>query len=475
VLCPALRLDFLESILRDKSSANTADACYELLEEGFGLMNVIFISLDTFRADRIGALRNGRSLTPNLDKIAEAGARFTNAFANDIPTQPAHTAVMTGRYGISNGVLSHFAIAETLSDNVMWLPSVVRNSGYRTAAVDHLFLMRDWFARGYESYISPPGRSRSPAHVVTDLALKWIQDSLDGTPFFLFIHYWDPHVPYVPPKEFADRFVRQSSRRENPNALPMIQALPTYTVHKQTLYDHLGYIPSVEYIEDLYDAEVAYLDADLGRLVSFLEDIDFFKEGLLVVFGDHGENMAEHEAWFDHSGLYDSVVRVPMLIFAPAYVSAQSVHSFFQHIDIAPTVLELMGLRAPCPLDGISFVPELVGEPTRKREYIVMSEGTWAAKRAIRTADWKFIECYDSGPFAANGAELYDLRLDPAEHQNIINVNRSVADLLQTQMNSWVATQLGSRTDPMLSLLSRGLPGVQRLTKARANGHGVLS
>ena len=161
-------------------------------------MNLIICSLDTLRADHLSCLGNGRGLTPNLDRIAKEGSLFSQTYATDIPTQPSHTALFTGQFGITTGIVSHFHPAAYLPEETLWLPSLLRRHGYVTGAVDHLFAMKDWFIRGYDDYMPPPGRSRSPGSVINGIGLPWISDHRDED-FFLFLHFWDAHIPYVPP------------------------------------------------------------------------------------------------------------------------------------------------------------------------------------------------------------------------------------------------------------------------------------
>ena len=178
-------------------------------------MKVIFVSLDTLRADRLTSLGYHRGLTPNLDRIASQGALFSNAFASDIPTQPSHTALFTGRFGVHTDIVSHFHPASQLGEDVPWLPSIFREAGHATGAVDHLFAMKDWFVRGYDDYMPPPGRSRSPGSVINEIAFPWMAEHRDED-FFLFLHFWDAHIPYVPPSPYKERYTAESAVRDDP-------------------------------------------------------------------------------------------------------------------------------------------------------------------------------------------------------------------------------------------------------------------
>ena len=354
-------------------------------------------------ANRLSTLGSTRCATPSLDQIAAEAALFTQAYATDIPTQPSHTAVFTGCYGANTGIVSHFHPPSQLDAATAWMPSIFQGEGCRTGAVDHLFVMKEWFVRGYTDYMVPPGRSRSPASMVNDLAFPWLDEHANED-FFLFLHYWDAHIPYVPAEPFRSRHTWESRRREDPDVMSRLQSRPSFPLFKRTHYDHLDRIPNLDYLADLHYAEVEYLDHELGRLFAHLADLGILDDCLLVILGDHGENMTEHDAWFDHAGLYDSVVHVPLIIRAPGHVEPVHVDSLVALIDVMPTVLELQGLadhEAFAGFDGRSLVPVIAGERDDHRDAIMLSECTWQAKRGIRTKDWKYIRCWDPGIYPA--------------------------------------------------------------------------
>ncbi|MHB8681189.1 MAG: sulfatase family protein [Acidimicrobiales bacterium] len=428
-------------------------------------MKIVMISLDTLRADHLSCLGYHRPLTPNLDRLAREGALFTNMFASDIPTQPAHTSIFTGRFGINTDIVSHFFPPAALDPAMPWLPSMAEDAGRPTGAVDHLFVMKDWFERGYGDYIVPPGRSRSPAQAINELAYPFIRAHA-GDDFFLFLHYWDAHIPYVPPTEFRERFVRLSSMRRDPDVLEKVQARPSYPLFKRNLYDYLDDIPSLDYIADLYDAEIAYLDSQIGVLVGYLNDLGILDETLLVLFGDHGENMIEHDAWFDHAGLYDSITHVPVIIRYPPAIPRATVGDVVQLVDLFPTICDLAGFNVPGGTDGRSLLP-LMATPASERRSgtIFLSEATWQAKRAIRTPEWKYIRCYAPGTYGRSEPELYHLASDPDEQVNLAAVRPEVAAQLDRKLDEWVERQLGGKPDPMSYVVEQGLPAVERLRK----------
>jgi arylsulfatase len=425
-------------------------------------VNLLICSLDTLRADHLSCLGNDRQLTPNLDRIAAEGALFRQTYATDIPTQPSHTALFTGKFGINSGIVSHFHPAAYLPEETLWLPSELRRQGYVTGAVDHLFAMKDWFIRGYDDYMPPPGRSRSPGSVINGIGLPWISEHKERD-FFLFLHFWDAHIPYVPPSPFKERYTHGTSGRIDPDITAKLEGRPSYPLFKQNLYDFLDAMPNLEYIADLYDAEVAYLDFEIGRIFQHLEQEGLLDDTMVVLFGDHGENMTEHDAWFDHAGLYDSVTHVPLFMWAPGRIPVCDTDAMVTLTDVLPTILEALGMPEPEGIDGRSLFPLMRGESTTHRDAVMLSEATWQAARAVRTPEWKYIKFLQSTIYGRDGVELYDLANDPHEQVNVADQHPAVVDELGKRLNHWVSAQLGGRPDPMLSVLDAGLPAVARL------------
>jgi len=425
-------------------------------------MNLIICSLDTLRADHLSCLGNNRGLTPNLDRIAGEGSLFSQAFATDIPTQPSHTALFTGQFGITTGIVSHFHPAAYLPEETLWLPSLLRRHGYVTGAVDHLFAMKDWFIRGYDDYMPPPGRSRSPGSVINSIGLPWVTENRERD-FFLFLHFWDAHIPYVPPSPFKERHTRGTVDRVDPDIMAKLEARPSYPLFKQNLYDFLDAMPNLDYISDLYAAEVAYLDFEIGRIFDHLEREELLEDTMVVLFGDHGENMTEHDSWFDHAGLYDSVTHVPLLMWAPGRIPVSESDAMVTLVDVLPTILETLGLPEADGISGRSLHPLMRGETTVHRDAVMLSEATWQAARAIRTPDWKLIRFQQPTIYGRSGVELYDLRADPTEQHDVSDRFPEVVAELDGRLRHWVSAQLGSRRDPMVEVIDAGLPAVARL------------
>ncbi|MBS4199283.1 sulfatase [Bacillus sp. FJAT-49732] len=432
-------------------------------------MKIIFISLDTLRANRLGCYGYHLPTSPYIDEIAEQGVLFESAFASDIPTEVAHTSIFTGKVGLSTGVVSHGSSLTHLPKEVDWFPTILRNAGYTTGAVDNLYNLKEWFARGYQYYINTVGKTRwIDGKTINSLAKPWLKEHKDKD-FFLFLHYWDPHTPYLPPKDYIPSFYDFSKNQYDPTNKSMERAFnhPAYPFFKYHHYDLLGNITDAKYVNSLYDAEIRYLDDLLKELDEYLNELGIKDETMLVLFGDHGESLTEHDIYWDHCGLYDQTVHIPLIIRWPHFIPpGKRVRGLVQHADLMPTILEALNLEIPSGLDGKSLFPLINGREHEQHTEIYLSECAWQAARGIRTEKYKYIETYDSGPFTRPPAELYNVIEDPNEEHNLIGSLPEQASAFQQQLSKWVNDKIQYREDPMQYVLRKqGLPFKRRIEK----------
>ncbi|GGH75913.1 arylsulfatase A-like enzyme [Pullulanibacillus pueri] len=430
-------------------------------------MKIILISLDTLRANHLGSYGYPLQTSPYLDDIAKQGVLFENAFASDIPTEVAHTSLFTGKVGLSTGVVSHGSTHSYLPKSVEWLPDLLRRKGLVTAAVDNLYHLKEWFARGYRYYINTKGEKRwIDGQTINAYAKPWLTAHKEDD-FFLFLHYWDPHTPYLPPKNYIPEFYLKKIDPYDANNKSMDEALHhrAYPFFKQHHYDLLGGITDKDYMNALYDAEIRYLDDLLKDLDDHLDTLGIKEETLLILFGDHGESLTEHDIYWDHCGLYDTTVHVPLLMRWPEEIApGKRVKALVQHADLMPTILEAVGEANIEGLDGKSLWPVVEGKTQQLHSEIYLSECAWQASRGLRTPNYKYIRTLDSGPFVRPYHELYDLREDPSEEHNLAEVLPEVTQDFEKQLEHWVEKKIKGREDPMLKVLKEeGLPFKRRI------------
>ncbi|UOQ86929.1 sulfatase [Gracilibacillus salinarum] len=432
-------------------------------------MKIIMISLDSLRANRLGCYGYPKPTSPYLDKIARDGVLFENAFAADIPTESAHTAIFTGKTGIKNGIVSHGSHLTNLPKSTAWLPTILRSSGLTTAAVDNLYQLKEWFARGYRYYINSVGDERwIDGKTVNGYAKDWLTDHKDED-FFLFLHYWDPHTPYLPPKENIELFYDQNNDPYDPGNQSMEAAYNhlAYPFFKQHHFDLIGPVTDTEYVNALYDAEVRYLDQRLQELDEHLEHLGIKEETFLIIFGDHGESLTEHDIYWDHCGLYDTTVQVPLIMRWPGYIpEEQRIKGMVQQVDLFPTIMDALNIDHDRTIDGKGLWPSIRGEENGTTDTVYLSECAWQAARGIRTEKYKFIKNYDSGLFTRPPKELYDIENDPLETNNLADAQADLAGEFEETLDQWIQDMLAGEKDPMITQLEvEGLPFKKRIER----------
>ena len=344
--------------------------------------NVLLVTLDTLRADRLGAYGRAGAGTPHLDALAAAGVRFDQAQAAAPLTLPSHATMLTGMLPPRHGLRDNGE--GSLPPDVPSLAEHLRTAGYRTGAFVGTFVLdrRYGLGRGFERYDDEiprvPGRldAERPGALVVDRALAWLAEPNPARgPFFAWVHLFDAHAPYAPPEPYAARF------------------------------------PG-----DPYQAEVALVDAQVGRLLAALRERGEQARTLIVVAGDHGESLGEHGELTHGLFLYQSTLRVPLLVVAPGVVPPRAVAEPVGLADLAPTIAALLGVPLAVSMDGRDLSSALTAgaEPPRADVYAETrypASFGWAPLAAIRRSGSKFVE--------APRPELYDLASDPTEQRDL--------------------------------------------------------
>ena len=427
-------------------------------------LNVVLIVVDTLRADHLGCYGYHRNTSPNLDVLGGRSVVCEQHITPAIPTHPAFATLGSGQYSITHGIVGHGGKVP-LKNTVPWLPAVLQKAGYTTCAIDNLAPWHQGFGRGYEYYINPA--SRRPLAIncdsrdINNRAIPWLERNREE-PFFLFIHYWDPHTPYMPPRAYRRLFYDRAKDPCDPanTSLDNLARHPLGKIWRENWLNKLvrgKTVTDAEYVEALYDAEIRYCDEAIAQVLETLDRLDLAGRTLLVVTGDHGEMMFRHGIFFDHHGLYEGNVHVPLIVRHPE-LSPRRVRHLTAHADLAPTVLDFCGVEAPGEMEGHSLAPMLAGareEPLH--DFIVCQECTWQMKWALRTLDYKFILARQPDFYGTPPRELYDLREDPHEFRNLAEERPDVARRCEAAIEEWVATKMRARGLTRDPLLAHGL------------------
>jgi tetratricopeptide (TPR) repeat protein len=365
--------------------------------------NLLLVSIDTLRADRVGCYGYAAIETPALDRLAREGLLLEDATVHVPQTRPSHASMLTGLYPFTHGVRDNFS--PPLDGKVPTLAALLKARGYDTAAFigGYPLAASSGLNRGFDLYDDALGTGSAGGALmaervgaeVVDRALRWLGGR--RRPFFAFVHLYDPHTPYEPPRPFSGRYPGRP-----------------------------------------YDGEVAYADAQLGRLMAFLDSRGLRGTTLVVATSDHGEGLGDHGEDEHLVFVYESTLSVPLLMAWPGTLPAgRRVGGQFRTVDLMPTLLHLMGVP-PAATDGASRASELRGGRSLpdNESYAESLYGQlhfrWAPLRALRAEGWKYIE--------APRPELYHLRQDAAERTNVLDVRGQVATRMRERLATYGST-----------------------------------
>lgn len=390
-----------------------------------------------------------------MDRLAAKGALFTHFYSPHIPTFPGHTTLFTGRDVYSHLVTGQSSTPE-LDPDIPTLAEIFQQAGYFTAAADNL---GRWFQRGFQRYETYSWDTTNmkewrKGEAVTTAALKVVNEAAgQDKPFFLFLHFWDPHTPYLPPAPFSRMFYEGDERDSGNHSMDAVWRFENF---KWYFNEWMPGVTDIEFPKAQYDAEVAYSDACLAHVLTLLQELKLDMETMIVLTADHGEELDEHGCWFDHHGLYDTNLHVPLIMRWSGHIKpGQKIDGIARMQDIAPTVLEAFGLRDRVKqFDGVSVWPMINNAGKAKRdvsEYLHITENTWMKKRGLRTREWKFILSLEPDIHGFPTYELYHLAEDPAEKWNLAAERPEVVAELMKLMEEHISKRLSEtgHEDPL--------------------------
>lgn len=413
-------------------------------------MNVVWILIDCLRPDHLGCYGAPWITSPHIDRVARQAARFEQCISPHIPTHPAHTTLFSGQDVFAHQIVAQGAKQE-LDTSIKLLPRLLGERGYFTGAVDNI---GRWIEPAFERYEPYPrwdhdgGRPWRNGEEVTERAVSLLTEaSASSRPFFLFFHYWDPHTPYLPPAPFHRMFYegdeRDAAHQQTSHSMDEVWRSPWFANYFKEWLDGVA---DRRYVAAQYAASVAYTDACLAHVFQRLAELGRLDDTLVLLNADHGEELDEHGCWYDHHGLYDTNVRVPLLLRLPDGRGAgRAIPDLVTALDVAPTLLDWLGVPeagAAQGMAGRSLLPLLRGESVAPQEAVYLTECTWMRKRGWRTPEWKLIRALEPDIYGKPPVELYHLTSDPGERCNLADERPEVVSTLTQQMDAWVARRL---------------------------------
>jgi arylsulfatase A-like enzyme len=414
--------------------------------EKASIPNLIFISIDTLRADHLSCYGYKKLNTHNIDALAQKGTKFAQAYTSVPITLPSHSSMMTGLYPMHHGALDNL---NYLDQNNITLAEILKDYGYTTAAFISGFplIARFNFYQGFDYFNNERGKNiiivafplrkytktwiihflssfrllslvnlSRKAEEITKSAMDWLKNN-HKEPFFLFLHFWDPHGPYRPPKKYL--------KPQYHNNASWFQFLKCFNP-LENKYP--------------YNGEIAYVDEEIGRIKHFLENSGISKNSIIVFISDHGEGLDEHNYKGHTDRVYEEQLHVPLLVIYPPLIpEGKVVKQPVDIVNIMPTILDMLKIPAPTALDGSSLMPLINEKATWNTTSIYatawdIEEPPYYHLGAIIKDDWKLISHLQN----KRGDQLYCLKDDPHELNNLAEKEKKIVAELKPLLLKWV-------------------------------------
>ena len=475
-------------------------------------MRLLYIDIDTLRADHLGCYGYHRATSPNIDRIAGSGIVFENVYASDVPCLPSRTALLTGRFGIHTGVVNHGGTdADPAIDgptrgffsrlHLDAFPNRLREKGLRTVTVSsfaHRHSAFHWYA-GFDEAYNVGKWGMETAEDVYVVASDWLQRRGREDDWFLHVHLWDPHTPYRTAASYGEPFsstptpgwlteeVRarhwqgcgphsaQEGRGFSPNEYDRAH----YPRQPQEIAD----MAAVRAMFDGYDVGVLAADRCVGRLLQLLGELGIESDTAIMISADHGESLGELNIYCDHQAADEHTTHVPLVLRWPGLAHGRRRALHYQ-IDVTATLLELLGEKVPESWDGQSFAASLKQGTDVGRDHLIVSQGAWTCQRGVRFGHWILINTLHGGYHLFDDVMLFDLTSDPFEQHNLAAARPDVVAQGLTLLSHWHAAMVRTAArgrDPLENVILEGGPFHVRgelpryLERLRATGRSELA
>ncbi len=456
-------------------------------------MRVLMFDIDTLRADHLGCYGYGRDTSPVMDQVAEEGVRFDRYYCPNAPCLPSRASLITGQYGIHNGVVGHGGTAadlrlegesrvftDDISENGLFMQ--FRRAGMHTVSFS-TFAERHsawWFNAGFHECINVGNRGLESAEAVTPKVLEWLERNGSEDNWMMHVHYWDPHTPYRTPDWYESRFTDTPLPDDWINDEVFAQHLlhigphganeinmwndntnGKYPKHPGRLADR----KEAKHFIDLYDDGVRYVDDNIGQILGWMKDHGLYGEDLAVIItSDHGEDLGELGIYGEHGVADEPVCRIPMIIRWPGAKKGFVAEGFHNNTDLLPTIRELLGTpvtRAGYRGDGISYAPTLLEGKDCSRQYEVLTQCAHVCQRSVRFEQYLYIRSIHAGYHLFPDEMLFDLEQDPHERVNIAPEHPELCARGAKMILDWTDEMMKiscSDRDPMWTVMREGGP-----------------
>jgi arylsulfatase A-like enzyme len=459
-------------------------------------MRILFLDLDSVSPRHLGCYGYHRNTSPNIDKIAEKGVRFNNYYTSDAPCAPSRTALMSGQFGIRNGLVGHGGTAGDMKlegiDRDLFgrlsvggsLPSFLQlGAGLNTALISP-FPQRHAtynFYAGFNEIINTGKFGMESAEHVSPVVNDWLDRNAEKDDWFLYVNYWDAHTPYRAPESFGNPFAEEPLPEwANEDILEKHKkAVGPHTVHELEI-DHFGMTYTndtgdqfprspgeIKNMEDMramidgYDCGIKYLDEHVGNLFTALEEKGILEDTIIIISADHGENMGQLGIYGEHATADDGTCRIPMIISWPGMKQGIVDDGLHYHLDLPVTLADMLELPSSPDWDGRSFAPILREGKECGRDYLVVSQCAHVAQRSVRFGDWLYMRTYHDGYHLFDKEMLFNLKDDPREENNVADQYKEICMEATYYLHEWhdeMMFKSKDNVDPLWTVMKEGGP-----------------
>jgi arylsulfatase A-like enzyme len=423
--------------------------------------SVVLLTIDALRADHLGCYGYPRATSPRIDELAKQGLVFEQAAVQWPKTAPSMASLLSSTYGSTSGVM-RTTLDKKVPRHYELLPELLHAAGYQTlGVVSNLSLApRFHFDQGFERFLVE--NKNTYANHVSELARGLLEERDRDRPYFLWVHYLDPHAPYTPPSRYAGSFVGdalyQSDQRPpvpvDPRVRdPHLRPKPGCEVGQIPAY---AYLPGKECVRDYvaqYDGDVRFLDEHVGAFLEWMRVHGHLDRAILVFTADHGESLGDHNYYFEHGRFpYDDCVRVPLILLHPEWKPGR-IGAPVGLIDLAPTLLEMIGLEPGWQFEGRSLLSWLKSGASEQDARSVFSESGYLEEFeiSVRRGRYKLIRIgsrHLSGLLTGEPYELYDVIADPSETKNLVDELPEICAALREELDAYVEVARMRRPPP---------------------------
>jgi choline-sulfatase len=484
-------------------------------------MRILYIDIDCLRPDHLGCYGYHRQTSPNIDAIASQGVRFERCYTSDAPCLPSRTAFYSGRFGIQTGVVGHGGTASEpkregaergFSDSFTryGLAGRLQRMGLHTAMVSPFGQRHSahWFYAGFHEIHNSGKLGLESSEEVWPVLGKWLDDRAASDNWYLHVNLWDPHTPYRAPAEFGEPFkndplpdwlndpdlIHRHNRLVGPHTSMEISMWddredPRYPRQPGKVTD----AKSMRRMIDGYDTGVLYADHYIGLMIAKLKAARIYDQTAIIVSSDHGENLGELGNYAEHGTADDITCHVPLIIKWPGGGQGTVASGMHYQLDLAPTLMELLGTD-PSPIwDGVGFASAIHGGSDPGRSELIVSQCAHVCQRSVLFDRWLYMRTYHDGFHLFPEEQLFDLEADPHDQHDLAKQRPDLVRESAYRLAAWHDRQMArmpeEKIDPMQTVIAEGGPAhaihaigrsplpqyLQRLEKTgRAEGASAL-